>query len=46
MGGASGRGQVLGDMPPAGAPLQGERDVVTAGEPRQPHAQGARGQPG
>jgi hypothetical protein len=39
MRGASGRGQFLGDMPPPGAPLQGERDVVTAGEPCQPGPQ-------
>jgi hypothetical protein len=34
-----GRGQLLGDVPPAGAPLQRERDVLTAAEPRQPRTQ-------
>jgi hypothetical protein len=34
-----GRGQLLGDVPPAGASLQREGDVFTAGEPRQPRAQ-------
>jgi hypothetical protein len=33
------RSQLLGGIPPAGAPLQRERDVVTAGEPRQPGPQ-------
>jgi hypothetical protein len=31
-----GRGQFLRDIPPARAPLHRERDVVLAGEPRQP----------
>jgi hypothetical protein len=35
----AGRSQFLGDVPPAGAPLQRERDVITAGEPRQPRPQ-------
>ena len=35
----AGRGQFLGDVPPAGAPLQRERDIVPAGEPRQPGPQ-------
>ena len=35
----AGEGQLLGDVPPAGAPLQRERGVVAAGEPRQPRAQ-------
>ena len=35
----AGRGQLLRDVPPAGAPLQRERDVVPAGEPRQPGPQ-------
>jgi hypothetical protein len=39
MGGDPGRGQLLGDIPPPGASLHRERDVVTAGEPRQPGAQ-------
>src|ERR1017187_5058957 len=39
MRGTAGRGQLLGDIPPAGAPLQREPDGVTAGEPRQPGAQ-------
>ena len=34
-----GRGQFLGDIPPARAPLHRERDVVTAGEPGQPGPQ-------
>jgi hypothetical protein len=34
-----GRGQLLGHVPPPGAPLRRERHVVTAGEPRQPGAQ-------
>ena len=35
----AGPGQLLRDVPPAGAPLQRERDVVPAGEPRQPGPQ-------
>src|SRR5271165_5175790 len=35
----AGPGQLLRDVPPAGAPLQRERDVVPAGEPRQPGTQ-------
>jgi len=35
----AGPGQLLRDVPPAGAPLQRERDVIPAGEPRQPRAQ-------
>jgi hypothetical protein len=35
----AGRGQLPGHVPPAGAPLQRERDVVAAGEPRQPGTQ-------
>jgi len=35
----AGRGQLLRDVPPPGAPLQRERDVVAAGEPREPGAQ-------
>src|SRR5207302_4330583 len=35
----AGRGQLLRDVPPAGAPLQRERDVVPAGEPLQPGPQ-------
>jgi hypothetical protein len=35
----AGPGQLLRDVPPAGASLQGERDVVPAGEPRQPGPQ-------
>jgi hypothetical protein len=34
-----GRGRLPGDVPPPGAPLHRERDVVTPGEPRQPAAQ-------
>jgi hypothetical protein len=34
-----GPGQLLRDVPPAGAPLQRERHVVPAGEPRQPGTQ-------
>jgi hypothetical protein len=34
-----GRGQLLGDVPPPGAPLHRGRDVVAPGEPRQPGAQ-------
>ena len=37
--GDPGRGQLLGHIPPARAPLQRERDVITAGEPRQPGPQ-------
>ena len=35
----AGRGQLLGDIPPPGAPLHRERDVLAAGEPRQPGPQ-------
>jgi hypothetical protein len=35
----AGRGQLLRDIPPPGAPLHRERDVVAAGEPREPGAQ-------
>ena len=35
----AGEGQLLGDVPPAGAPLQRERGVVAVGEPRQPGPQ-------
>jgi len=35
----AGRGQLLRHVPPAGAPLQRERDVVPAAEPRQPGTQ-------
>jgi hypothetical protein len=34
-----GRGQLLGDVPPAGAPLGSERDVLAASEPGQPGPQ-------
>jgi len=34
-----GRGQLPGDVPPPGAPLDRERDVLAAGEPGQPGAQ-------
>jgi hypothetical protein len=34
-----GRGQILGDIPPPGASLGRERDVIAASEPRQPGAQ-------
>ena len=34
-----GRGQLPGDVPPPGAPLHRERDVVAAGEPGQPGPQ-------
>ena len=34
-----GRGQLLGDIPPPGAPLDRERDIITAGEPGQPGPQ-------
>ena len=39
MRGDPGRGQFFGDIPPPGAPLHRERDVVTAGEPGQPGPQ-------
>jgi hypothetical protein len=39
MRGDPGRGQLLGDIPPPGAPLHRERDVVAACEPRQPGPQ-------
>ena len=35
----AGRGQFFGDIPPPGAPLGRERDVIAASEPRQPGAQ-------
>jgi len=35
----AGPGQLLGHIPPAGAPLQRERDVIVAGEPHQPGPQ-------
>src|SRR5216683_2900209 len=35
----AGRGQLLGDIPPPGAPLDRERDVLAAVEPRQPGPQ-------
>ena len=35
----TGPGQLLRDVPPAGPPLHRERDVVPAGEPRQPGTQ-------
>jgi hypothetical protein len=35
----AGRRQFPGDVTPAGAPFQRERDVLVAGEPRQPRAQ-------
>jgi hypothetical protein len=34
-----GRGQLLGDIPPPGAPLDRERGILAAGEPRQPGPQ-------
>jgi len=34
-----GRGQLIRDIPPPGAPLDRERDVLAAGEPRQPGPQ-------
>jgi hypothetical protein len=34
-----GRGQLPGDVPPAGASLRRERDIPAAGEPRQPGPQ-------
>jgi hypothetical protein len=36
MRGDPGRGQLLGHIPPARAPLHRERDIVPAGEPGQP----------
>jgi hypothetical protein len=39
MRGDPGRGQFLSDIPPPGAPLHRERDVVTASEPHQPSPQ-------
>jgi hypothetical protein len=33
------RGQLLGDVPPPGAPLDRDRDVLAAGEPGQPGPQ-------
>jgi hypothetical protein len=39
MRGNPGRCQLLGDIPPPGAPLHRERDVAAAGEPRQPGPQ-------
>ncbi len=35
----AGPGQLPGDIPPAGASLKRERDVIAAGEPRQPRTQ-------
>jgi hypothetical protein len=35
----AGRGQLPGDIPPPGAPLDRERDVIAAGEPGQPGPQ-------
>jgi hypothetical protein len=35
----AGRGQLLGHIPPPGAPLDRERDVTAAGEPGQPGPQ-------
>jgi hypothetical protein len=35
----AGAGQFLGHIPPPGAPLHRERDVIAAGEPRQPGPQ-------
>src|SRR5437773_524542 len=32
-------GQLLGDIPPPGAPLHRERDIIAAGEPGQPGPQ-------
>src|SRR5271157_3157331 len=34
-----GRGQLLHDIPPPGTPLDRERGILTAGEPRQPGPQ-------
>jgi hypothetical protein len=39
MRGDPGGGQLLGDIPPPGAPLHRERDIVPAGEPGQPGPQ-------
>src|SRR5215471_8852043 len=39
MRGDPGRGQFLGDIPPARASLHRERDVIAAAEPDQPGAQ-------
>jgi hypothetical protein len=35
----AGRGKLLGDIPPPGAPLHRERDILAAVEPRQPGPQ-------
>ncbi len=35
----TGRGQLLSDIPPPSAPLDCERDLLTAGEPGQPGPQ-------
>ena len=35
----TGRGQLLDDIPPPGAPLDRERDVLAVGEPGQPGPQ-------
>jgi hypothetical protein len=35
----AGRGQLLGDIPPPGARLHRERDILAAGEPAQPGPQ-------
>jgi hypothetical protein len=35
----AGRSQLLCDIPPPGAPLDRERDILAAGEPRQPGPQ-------
>jgi hypothetical protein len=37
--GAPGRGHLLGDVPPPGAPLERERDIAAPGEPGQPGPQ-------
>jgi len=34
-----GRGQLLGHIPPPGAPFDGKRDIAMTGEPRQPRSQ-------
>src|SRR5207247_7449198 len=39
MRGDPGRGQLLGDIPPPGASLHRERDVITASKPGQPGPQ-------
>jgi hypothetical protein len=39
MRGDPGRGQLLSHIPPPGAPLHRERDIVAPGEPGQPAAQ-------